>query len=360
MAAQGRCCVIIGLATSFPADAVERQLPDVAAAQRLVSQRRPDFAELLAARREQLLSSFGHAVEPSLARAERALVLGLARFGTRHGSWGTDYHHYHNENHALEVLDGRLGRLMRQVGLDALPAQDWIALSLFATCHDLRQREAIDFRHPIGNNEAASIAETARILGLAGFDPVRDRGLYLSLELMIAGSTFDARPSPPVFDPNPADLMASGGALAPKLPAVLDAEHPGWRDDPAIVRAVELAQIASDLDTANVGEPLVWLAESASRLCQEREMRSGRQLEAADSGPPCVGFLSDGQERYFFELHRFCSDPGRATFAEAKQANAQHVRAMSKSLRARWPDRRAPRNGLEVLGEFSALAIATA
>jgi len=352
--------VIIGLTTAFPADAVERQLPDVATAQRLVAARRPDFADLLAARRDAFLTRFGNGLSDTLDRAERALVLGLARFGVRHGSWGGDYHHYHNENHALEVLDGRLGRLMRQVGIDALGATDWIALSLFATCHDLRQREAIDFRHPIGNNEAASIAETGRILDLAGFEPGRDRGLYVALELMVAGSTFDARPAPPVLDYNPADVVASGGALAPKLPVLLDAERPGWRQDADIARGVELAQIASDLDTANVGEPLVWLAESASRLCQEREMRSGRALDSSASGPPCVGFLSDGQERYFFELHRFCSDPGRATFAAAKQANAVHVRQMSQRLRARWPLRQAPRNGLEVLDEFSQLAIAGA
>ncbi len=351
--------MIIGLATSFPADAVERQLPDVATAQRLIAARRPDFARLLAARRDRLLGAFGKAQAETLDRTERALVLGLARFGMRHGSWGSDYHHYHNENHALEVLDGRLGRMMDQIGLDALSATDWIALSLFATCHDLRQREAIDFRHPIGNNEAASIAETRRIITLAGFDPVRDRPLFLALELMIAGSTFDARPAPQVMEYNPAEVVASGGALAPKLPLVLDNERPGWRLDADIVRAVDLAQIASDLDTANVGEPLVWLAESASRLCQEREMRSGRALDAADSGPPCVGFLSDGQERYFFELHRFCSDPGRATFAATKQANAVHVRDMSARLRARWPLQKNPRNGLEVLNEFSSLAIAS-
>jgi hypothetical protein len=350
--------VIIGLSTSFPADAVEGQLPDVASAQRLVSAHRPDFAELLATRRERLLSAFGAALADPIGRTERALTLALARFGTRHGSWGNDYHHYHNENHALEVLDGRLGRLMDQIGLDALPASDWLALSLFGTCHDLRQREAIDFRHPVGNNEAASIAETRRILDLAGFEPERDRALYLALDLMIAGSTFDARPAPSATEFNPAEIVASGGALAPKLPMLLDGALPAWREDPHFVRGVELAQIASDLDTANVGEPLVWLAESASRLCQEREMRSGRALDSADSGLPCVGFLSDGQERYFFELHRFCSEPGRATFAPTKQANAIHVRQMSERLRARWNGRSTPRNGLEVLGEFSSLAIA--
>ena len=110
-----------------------------------------------------------------------------------------------------------------------------------------------------------------RTLALAGFDPARDRSLFLALELMIAGSTFDARPAPSVIDYNPAEVVATGGALAPKLPMVLDAEYASWRQDADIVRAVELAQIASDLDTANVGEPLVWLAESASRLCRTRD-----------------------------------------------------------------------------------------
>ncbi|MCI1711523.1 MAG: hypothetical protein LKM39_15200 [Chiayiivirga sp.] len=119
--------LIIGLATSFPADAVERQLPDVATAQRLVASKRPDFAELLALRRERLLRAFGTDLRAPLDRTERALTLGLARFGARHGSWGDDYHHYHNENHALEVLDGRLGRLMDQIGIEALAAEDWLA-----------------------------------------------------------------------------------------------------------------------------------------------------------------------------------------------------------------------------------------
>lgn len=352
--------MIIGLATAFPADAVERQLPDVASATRLVAERRPDVAELLAARRDRLLSHFDSGLSDALQRTEHGLLVGLARFGVRHGSWGDDFHHYHNENHALEVLDGRLGRLMDEVGLDALAGTDWLALSLFGACHDLRQREQVDFRHPVGNNEAASISETGRILALAGFEPERDRALYLALELMIAGSTFDARPAPPVMEYNPAEVVASGGALAPKLPLLLDAAMPHWRDDAQVAHAVELAQIASDLDTANVGEPLVYLAESASRLCQEREMRSGRQLDSADSALPCVGFLSDGQERYFFDLHRFCSDLGRATFAAAKQQNAGRVREMSARLRERWPEPAAPRNGLEVLAEFSNLALASA
>jgi hypothetical protein len=350
--------LILRLANPFAADAVEGRLPDADSGKALIAERRPDVFALLARRRRDLLAAFGPTLRPALERCERALLLSLARFGMRHGSWGNDYHHYHNESHALEILDGRLGRLMWQVGLGALPGEDWLALSLFATCHDLRQREAVDYGHPIGNNEAASIDETERILELCGFERERDRALFLSLEMMIAGSTFDARPAPPALHYNSAEMVSSGGALAPNLGHLLDRERPGWRDDPPLAQAVLLALIASDLDTANVGEPFPWLAESASRLCQEREMRSGRRLDAEESGRPCVEFLSDGQERYFFELHRFCSDLGGSTFAPLKEANAERVREVAEAMRRCYAGRRRPGSGHAVVAEFARLVLA--
>jgi len=350
--------VILGLAQSFPPDSTERELPDVASARALVVSERPDVIELLAARRERLLSNFGLVLADELGRCEDALTLGIARFGRRHGSWGLDYHHYHNENHALEILDSRIGRMMDDVGLDALPGPDWLVLSLFSACHDLRQREHVDFRHPIGNNEAASAAEAFRILDLAGYERRRDHAQYLALELMIAGSTFDARPAPPHVPFNSAEVAASGGALASKLPQILDAELPGWREDDETVRALRLALVASDLDTANVGEPFVWLAESASRLCQEREMLAGRALDDAASGQPCLGFLSNGQERYFFDLHRFCSELGEGVFGRGKSANAARVRAVSASLRQRFDGAEAQRaSGAAVLETFARLSL---
>src|SRR5690606_16495544 len=99
--------------------AVERELPDAAAARALVGRERPDLMDLIEQRRERLLGRFGLGLAEELGRCEDALLLGVARFGRRHGSWGEDYHHYHNENHALEILDGRLGRLMDQAGLEA-------------------------------------------------------------------------------------------------------------------------------------------------------------------------------------------------------------------------------------------------
>lgn len=341
----------IGRPDEFPQDATERALPDAASAADLVVRQRPDAVALLDARIDALLAHFGSEAAPRVQRMRAAMLLGLARMGLRHGSWGQDFHAYHNENHALELFDGRMQRLMARIGPGALEFDEWIALSLFCVCHDLRQRETVDFSDPVGRNEAASIAEAWRILRLAGFDDEDDRALFVALQLMIAGSTFDARPSPP--QPlNPAEVVATSGPLAPRLATLLDERDPGWRADSAAENGVRLAQIASDLDTANVGEPLVWLAESASRLCQEREMRSGRALSHAASAAPCLAFLSSGQEFYFFELHRFCSEPGRATFEPAKLHNGPLLRALAAGMRERFAGK-PPATGQEVLRAFS-------
>lgn len=344
--------MVFGLAQGFPPDAIELALPGPEEARALVLERRPQTADLLARRRQQLVASFGAPAEAALPQCEDALLLGLARFGVRHGRWGNDFHHYHNEEHAIEILDGRLQRLMDGIGLAALPLQDWLALSLFAVCHDLRQRETVDYAHPVGNNEAASLAEAQRILDACGYSRVGDRGLYCAMELMIAGSTFDARPAP--F--NPAEAVASGGALAPKLGPELDKAAPGWRQDALLADAFALAQIASDLDTANVAEPVRHLGKSAMRLCREREMLAGRSLDARESAEPCLRFLSTGQERYFFELHRFCSAPGERTFAAAKAENAPRVRQLSAALRERCgAHAEHAASGSEVLDVFAGL-----
>jgi hypothetical protein len=132
---------------------------------------------------------------------------------------------------------------------------------------------------------------------------------------------------------------------------------PGWRADPQLVRATELALIASDLDTANVGERFAELAASAARLAAEREMRSGRALSSADSGKPVLGFLTDGQERYFFDLHRYCSALGNAVFGKGKEFNAPRVRGLAAALRARFGSRPAGSyTGREVIDAHLALA----
>lgn len=359
---RGRCAVppvravITGLARDFPPDEVERQVPDVATARALVNERRPDVPVLLKRRRAVYHDFYGEPAHQYLERAESATLLALARMGVRHGSFGSDFHSYHNENHALEILDRRLGRVLGQEGVQALPGRDWLALSLFATCHDLRQRETVEFSHGIGNNEAASIAETFRILEVAGFRAQEHEELFVALEIMIAGSTFDASPrsSAPY---NVAEIVQTGGPLAPRLATELDTARPGWRDEPLLERALKLALIASDLDTANVGERFAEFAQSAARLAAEREMRAGRSLNSPESGTPVLGFLTDGQERYFFDLHRFCSDLGTSVFGQGKDYNAPRVRELAAELRRRFGGRAAGSyTGDEVLHAHLTLA----
>lgn len=332
--------MIEGLQHSFPPDAVELALDDPARARAEIAARRSDILALFQRRRELLAEHFGTLVADAWDRAESALCLSLARLAIRHGRFGRDYHHYHNEEHALEILDRRIERVMRELGIRALGGLDWVALTLFATCHDLRQRELVDSGHPVGSNEAASIAETERILDRCGFDRQRDHELYLALEIMIAGSTFDARPTPVDRSKfNTAEVITTTGPLAPHLAREIERINPAWRAEPSLERAIRLALIASDLDTANVGESFVELSDSGARLAGEREMRAGREIESAEAGPTLLSFLTTGQERYFFELHRFCSDVGESVYGPGKAANADKVRQISVMLRDRFKDR---------------------
>ncbi len=329
--------LISDTATRFPPDATERRIPDAEAARVLLEQGRPDVLDVIRSRRGLYHDAYGVDAAAHLERTERAVVLGVARLAVRHGTLGDDFHAYHNEDHALEILDRRLGQVIDALGVEALPGRDWLVLSLFATCHDLRQRENQQYFDGIGANELASIAETHRILDSTGFERKRDAALFAAIEIMIAGSTFD--PTPRASDASPfntADAARSGGALAPRLSALLEQREPNWHEHPALAHALFLAQFASDLDTANVGEDFRHLTESAERLASEREMRSGRSLDDAASGPPVLGFLTTGQVKYFFQLHRFCSDLGTQVFALGKRDNAPRVVQLSEQLRERF------------------------
>ncbi|MBS0575458.1 MAG: hypothetical protein JSS45_03375 [Proteobacteria bacterium] len=344
--------MIFGYSSLFAPDDVERTLPDSGAARALLHARRPDILAFVQRRQQRLLAHFGAGHDAQIARAADAFALGTARLGLRHGHFGGDFHAYHNEDHVLELAQRRLAACERTLGMAALTLSDWLALALFAACHDLRQREAGDVPGPIGGNEAASTAETFRILDACGFQRDRDRGLYMALELAIAGSTFSL--FAPAAD-NPAQAVVGGGALARFLPGWLDQAVPEWHGDRLIEHGLILARIAADLDTANAGECFAELADSAIRLCREHEMRAGRDLHAAVSAPTCLRFLSDGQDRFFFELHHFCSREGERVFGAGKLANAARVRAVGAALRARFAAQ-APASGAAVIDAYRQLA----
>ncbi len=327
-------------------------VPDAATARRLMRERCPELLELLAHRRQRFAPLIAAATAPAES-AEDAVLMAFCRLAYRHGSWGKDFHHYHNERHIFEILGPRLERLIDAIGVPALSLRDWFLLALFAAAHDLRQREVPAFAAGIGSNERASVEETFRILRQCGFTEERNGEVFLAIELMISGSTFDARPPPPALEYNSADMVVqSGGALAQKLDEKLDKHAPDWRTDPRIAHALQLTLIAADLDTANVAEAFPIFMASTERLCLEREMRSHRDPADPSAAQPVLNFLSIGQEHYFFDLHRFSSDYGRQTFAAAKQANVEPMRTLTRELRARVPT---PRNGTQVLETFRAI-----
>lgn len=342
---------------AFPPDEVEGRLPDAAAARAFVRGRDDELEQVLERRAAQFGPLAGDAADADLvARTLAAARLGYARLGLRHGRFGEDFHPYHNEAHVLEILDGRLGRLVATLGATGFSLREWCALVIFAACHDLRQREASEFAAGVGANERASIEETRRVLDACGFSRDADRDLHVALDLMIAGSTFDARARDDSLAYNAAEWVQTGGALAAKLDQKLDKHRPGWRVDPLLVAGQRLALVAADLDTANVAEPFARFAASAANLCAEREMISGRALDAPESAAPALDFLTSGQERFFFDLHRFCSAQGLAAFAPAKQDNAPKLRSLVAHLRERAAAGPPLPDGRRVLAEFVAAA----
>ena len=318
----------------FPPDVFERRYQSVPEAMQLMRDRRPDLIHIMADIGGAFIRHFGDGYLPMLENTQRALSLSFVRMAYRHGSWGTDFHAYHNESHTLELLNGRLARVRLQHSWTALEAEEWLLLAMFSTCHDLRQRELPSMVDGVGANERASMAECARILALAGFDPVQDAEYFDSMSYMIAGSTFDARPD----HVSGADAASSGGSMSFKLVKRFEAAHPSWRQDPMLRRRHRAILLSSDLDTANVGEPFLALARSGERLIREREFRHDRSLDDPDHALGVFEFLTDGQERYFFKLHGFVSDVGRSVFGLGKEINAPKLKQLTDGLRDRYPN----------------------
>lgn len=345
--------VILQFPRDFPADSAERRLPDVASARALLTGHAAPLEALFARRRTQWAALIeGGGDQMLLARTEDAVRLAYARLALRHGHLGGDFHAYHNEAHILEICADRIDRIVAAAGRQAMSLRDRCALMLFGAGHDLRQREAPQIIAGVGSNERASIVETHRILTACGFSRECDLDLYVATELMIAASTFDGQPPPGGYRYNAADLVQSGGALAATLDRTLDMRHPHWRADVGLVHAYQLALIAGDLDTANVAEPFDEFARSGENLCREREMLSGRSLDAGESALPVLRFLTDGQDRFFFELQRFHSEPGRLAFEAGKQANASKLKALCAGVRARIADSGPPANGEQVIAAY--------
>jgi hypothetical protein len=318
----------------YPADAVEQAVPIGALTNPALDPRASAYARRVAHACER--AGIGNAAVIDLAG------VAVVRMAMRYGPLGKDGHAYHNQDHLLELLEDKLPALLATAHL---PPVEREALALFCACHDLRQRETR--RHddePIGANEAASLAETERLLDAAG---IGNAAIRTMLRLAIIGSTFAAG-----NDEN----VQSQGAFAHRLAGWLDGSQPGWRDDPIAAEAEHLARMAADIDTSNVASPYIDFAQSAVALATEIQYRAGRSLEGPESAAGCLGFLTEGQERYVFALQRFASREGRATFGAQRDANAARVRETGRRLRERFPAGSSPSSGLAVISAFREIA----
>lgn len=318
----------------YPADAVEQAVPIGALAKPALDPRAGAYANRVVRACER--AGIGNAAVIGLAG------IAVVRMAMRYGPLGQDGHAYHNQDHLLELLEDKLPALLATAHLPSIERE---ALALFCACHDLRQRETR--RHddePIGANEAASLAETERLLDAAG---IGNAALRTMLRLAIIGSTFAAG-----NDEN----VQSQGAFAHRLAGWLDGSQPGWRDDPIAAEAEHLARMAADIDTSNVASPYIDFAQSAVALATEIQYRAGRSLEGPESAVGCLGFLTEGQERYVFALQRFASREGRATFGAQRDANAARVRETGRRLRERFPAGSSPSSGHAVINAFREIA----
>ena len=83
-------------------------------------------------------------------------------------------------------------------------------------------------------------------------------------------------------------------------------------------------------------------------------MLSGRSLDAGESALPALAFLTDGQDRFFFDLHRFNSEVGHAAFDAGKAANTPLVKALTLGVRARIALGGPPATGAQVIEAYRA------
>ena len=132
----------------------------------------------------------------------------------------------------------------------------------------------------------------------------------------------------------------------------LEQDNPDWREDPELVARVRVTLIASDLDTANVAEPLIKFSRSAVRLCKEIEFRSKRDL-GEESAKSVLFFLTVGQESYFFNLHEFNSELGREVLGAMKESNAPQITQLCSHMRDKFGDQPEPGvTGQMIIDEF--------
>ena len=291
---------------NFPPDLIEEQVANRDQAWELLNQKLPQFKKLF----NDWKSWYKSVV--SNAKVRRvvidAMLVSYARMALRNGSLSLNPRSYHNETHIDDLLC-RLMQLSKTPSSQTIPEYGWSLLSLFMSCHDLRQSEKSNRLELIGNNEQASFQEASRLLIRLDKHKVINKQHKELLQLMIHGSTFGK-------GEDTKGNIYKGNLVKYLLKKV---RHFDLIDK-------ELAFIACDIDTANVASNIKEYAQSSINVYNEIQNISKNPVSAQV-------FFGEQQELYFFELQKFNSKLGELVFSKRKQINAPKIKQISLKIK---------------------------
>ncbi|VAW47363.1 hypothetical protein MNBD_GAMMA03-39, partial [hydrothermal vent metagenome] len=142
----------------FSPDLIEQQIATIDQAWELLNSKLPQFNQVFTTWQ----SWYKSIVTDTLVHDViiDTLVISYARMALRNGTLSIAPRCYHNEQHIDDLLY-RLIAVSKLSASEDIPEYGWSLLSIFMSCHDLRQSEVSNLHGLIGYNEQASFQETA-------------------------------------------------------------------------------------------------------------------------------------------------------------------------------------------------------
>ena len=316
--------------TAFRRTQSSARSPTSTSARALIAERRPDVPALLKRRRTIYHDFYGDQSQAYLERAENAVLL-VARAPRRAPRQlrqrlprvpqrGPRARDPRPPPRARAAPDRRAGAARAATGSRCRCSRPATTCAS-ARPSSSRTRSATTRRRRSPRPTASSRSR--------GFDEKADHELFVALEIMIAGSTFDARPSPP------ADLQRRRSR---SRPAGRSRRCSPMSSTPSSRAGARTRCSARGRARADRVRPRHRQRRRA--LHRPRELRRAARRRARDAlrprarrrrlGPAGAGVpRPTGQERYFFDLHRFCSELGKQVFA--RREGGERARACARS-----------------------------
>jgi len=291
---------------SFPSDFIEHQISSVDEAWKLLREKLPQFIDIY----DMWYKWYDTIVSNNQIKQVVAdvLVISYARMALRNGSLSDNPRHYHSEKHTDDLIF-RLVAVSQFPLSEKIPEYGWSLLSIFMSCHDLRQSEGGSNFDIIGNNEKASFKETLRIITTVDTNKCIYHEHKELLKLMIHGSTFGEGKD------NLGNIYQ--GNLVEYLVGLIN-----------YFEAVdlEIAFLACDIDTANVAANLKDYANSSIDVYREIQ-------NLADGSLSAYHFFGEQQEKYFFTYQQFNSSLGKQAFLQLKTNNEANLKFICNGMK---------------------------